>query len=461
MKDIFKDYQLREELSKNLKEIGYSELTPIQAGSLPDILQGKDVIGQAKTGSGKTAAFGLGILNTLDTSIVHTQALILCPTRELAEQVSTELRKLARMIKNVKVLTITGGVGHHHQESSLQHGAHLIVGTPGRVAKLMKTGFVRLHSIKTFVLDEADRMLDMGFYDEILGIEKELPKKRQNLLFSATFPEEIIKLSEAVQENAKQVVVDSLHQEGEIAQYFYKLDSHKEKSAAVLKILGERAPERLIIFCKTKAITDKLSKFLRNKGISAASIHGDVEQNDRRKVLSQFSNHSLSVLVATDVAARGLDIKDLPAVINFDLPSDVEDYVHRVGRTGRAGKKGLAFSLFIDEEDFKLDQIKELINTEVEVSDLGDLGDIKEYTALPPMQTIFISGGKKDKLRPGDILGALVKEAELAPEEVGDITIMAILTYVAIKKEKVQEAIDKLSRGRIKKRNFRVGLVDE
>lgn len=457
---MIKDLKLRDELANNLNEIGYTELTPIQEAALPIILEGKDLIGQAKTGSGKTAAFGLGILNALDTTIVHTQSLVLCPTRELAEQVAVELRKLARLISNVKVLTITGGVGYHHQESSLQHGAHIIVGTPGRVAKLMKTGFVRTHSLKSYILDEADRMLDMGFFEEIMGIEKQLPKERQNLLFSATFPEEILKLSEEVLHDAQKVVVDSAHEEGEIEQLFYELPSHKDKNQATLKVLGLYQPERLIIFCKTKAITDKLAGFLKKNGLFAESIHGDIDQNERRKILTKFSNNSLSVLVATDVAARGLDIANLPAVINYDLPADSEDYVHRIGRTGRAGRKGLAISLFVEAERHKIHQIEEIIKLDIAIKDLPGLDEVIDYGGDPPMRTIFISGGKKDKLRPGDILGALVKEAELEADDVGDINIMPVLTYVSIKKEKVEQAIERLSAGKIKKRKFRIGLVD-
>jgi ATP-independent RNA helicase DbpA len=459
MTNVFKSLTLRKELSTNLSEIGFSKMTPIQAGSLPIILSGKDVIGQAKTGSGKTAAFGLGILNSLDVNNIDTQALILCPTRELAEQVSTELRRLARMMKNVKILTITGGTGYHHQENSLDHGAHIIVGTPGRVAKLIGTRFILIDYIKTLVLDEADRLLDMGFYDEIMGIEEKLTSKEQTLLFSATFPDQILELSSTIQTDAEKIIVDSEHDEGSIEQYFYEVDSHKNKDAAVLRILGEFSPERLIIFCKTKMTTDKLSEYLQEKGILASSIHGDFDQSERTKILTMFSNRSLTVLVATDVAARGLDIKDLTAVINYDLAGDTEDYVHRVGRTGRAGKKGLALSLFVEAEEYKIDQIQEIIKEECIRSPIEGLPDTKKYLESPPMATIYISGGKKDKLRPGDILGALVKEAGLAPTDVGDISILPILTYVAVKKECAKQAISRLSKGRIKNRHFRVGLV--
>jgi ATP-dependent RNA helicase DbpA len=460
MSNQFEKLNLRPELLTNLSELGFHKMTPIQAESLPTILKGEDVVGQAKTGSGKTAAFGLGILNSLDVSRKDTQALILCPTRELAEQVATELRKLARMMKNVKILTITGGVGYNHQESSLGHGAHIIVGTPGRVAKLTRTKYIKLQDVNSFVLDEADRMLDMGFYDEILGIEQQVPSKRQTLLFSATFPEEIIKLSENVQKNADKIVVDSVHREGNIEQHFYQVEGHKDKNSAILKILGEYNPDRLIVFCKTKIITDKLAKFLKENDILASAIHGDLDQNERTTVLTKFSNRSLSILVATDVAARGLDIKDLAAVINYDLPIDAEDYIHRVGRTGRAGKKGVAFSLFLESEEYKIDLIKEQLSEDCVIESLENIPEAKKYLATPPMKTIFISGGKKDKLRPGDILGALVKEALLKPTDVGDINILPILTYVAIKKEMAPQAIKKLSQGKIKNRNFRVGFAN-
>jgi ATP-independent RNA helicase DbpA len=457
MSNQFRDFDLKEELLKNLEELGFDKMTPIQEKSLPLALKGDDLIGQAKTGSGKTAAFSLGILNDLKVKIQSPQALILCPTRELAEQVAVEIRKLARMLKNVKVVTITGGTGYHHQESSLDHGSHIIVGTPGRVAKLIKTKFITLREIKTFVLDEADRMLDMGFYDEIMGIESLLSENRQTLLFSATFPEAIVKLSENVQRSATMIKIDSLHEEGNILQHFYRLESHKDKNKAVLRLLSSFLPERSIIFCKTKVITKNLTKFLKENGLLAEGIHGDLDQKDRTKVLTKFSNQSLSILVATDVAARGLDIKDLSAVINYDLPMDSEDYVHRIGRTGRAGKKGLAFSFYLEPEEYRLEEISEILQKECPHSELPEL---KEFEMIPPMKTLFIAGGKKQKLRPGDILGAMVKEAGLEPNDVGDISILPITTYVAVKKEKINQAISKLSSGKIKNRSFRIGYVD-
>jgi ATP-independent RNA helicase DbpA len=457
MSDQFNDLDLKEDLLKNLKELGFKKMTPIQAKSLPLALKGEDLIGQAKTGSGKTAAFSLGILNSLNAKLLRPQALILCPTRELAEQVAVEVRKLARMLKNIKVVTITGGTGYHHQESSLEHGSHIIVGTPGRVAKLIHTKFIDLREIRTFVLDEADRMLDMGFYDEIMGIESKLSENRQTLLFSATFPEAIVRLSENVQRSSTMIKIDSLHNDGDILQSFFKLESHKDKNDAVLRILGEHHPERTLIFCKTKVITKNLTKFLKDNKILAEGIHGDLEQNERTKVLTKFSNQSLSVLVGTDVAARGLDIKNLSAVINYDLPMDSEDYVHRIGRTGRAGEKGMAFSFFLEPEEYKLEEISALIKEDCKLTELPEL---KPVQMTPPMKTLYIAGGKKQKLRPGDILGAMVKEAGLDPSDVGDISILPITTYVAVKKDKINQAIQRLSNGKIKNRTFRVGHID-
>ncbi len=459
MSEKFENLSLKQELLTNLSELKFNSMTPIQAKSLPLVLEGKDIIAQAKTGSGKTAAFGLGILNSLDSSQFLIESLILCPTRELAEQVAKEIRTLARMVNNVKVLTICGGVAEFHQEKSLSHGAHIIVGTPGRVLSLLKKGLLKLEKVKTFVLDEADRMLDMGFYDEMMDIASYLPQERQTLLFSATYPDEIKELGESIQVDAIEVKVDTEHEANSINQIFFEVDRHQDKNEALLKILGNYRPERLIVFCKTKQITDDVARFLKNNGIFAAGIHGDLQQNERTAVLTKFSNHSLSVLVATDVAARGLDIQELPAVVNFDLPTDPEVYVHRIGRTGRAGKTGQAFSLFIHKNRYRLDAIEDLTNISCKIEDSRDLSSDEEYGLVPPMQTMYIGGGKKNKLRPGDILGALVGEAKIDSNNVGDISIFNILSFVAIKHEWIDQAVDKLRAGKIKNRKFKVGFA--
>ncbi|OFZ24544.1 MAG: ATP-dependent RNA helicase DbpA, partial [Bdellovibrionales bacterium RIFOXYA1_FULL_38_20] len=308
MNEKFKVLKLKQELLRNLDELKFEIMTPIQANALPLALDGDDIIAQAKTGSGKTAVFGLSILNSIDTTGLITQSLIICPTRELAEQVAKEIRTLARKIKDVKILTLCGGTGELHQEKSLQYGAHIIVGTPGRILKLLKKDFIKLQSIKSLILDEADRLLDMGFQSDILEIVSLLPAKRQTMLFSATFPDKILDLSKNIQTNAIEVKIDTEHKSKIIEQVFYEVKSHKEKDAALLKIINFFKPERLIVFCKTKQFTENVAKFLNKHGICAAAINGDLDQNERTSILIKFKNRSLSVLVATDVAARGLDI---------------------------------------------------------------------------------------------------------------------------------------------------------
>ncbi len=459
MSKKFEQLSLTQELLSTLEELKFTAMTPIQEQGLPFILDGKDIIAQAKTGSGKTATFGLGILNSLNVASSNIQAIILCPTRELAEQVATEIRRLARKMKNVKVLTICGGAAEVHQEKSLAYGAHIVVGTPGRVLRLLKKDSLNLKMIKTFVLDEADRMLDMGFNEDIMEIASHLPSKRQSLLFSATFQNDIKELGASLQNDAIKVKVDVDHMPNVIDQLFYAVDGHKDKEEALLKVLGKYRPNRLIVFCKTKQITDDVAKFLNRHGIFAAAIHGDLLQNDRTAVLTQFSNRSLSVLVATDVAARGLDIIELEAVINYDLPEVPEIYIHRIGRTGRAGKNGLAFSFFLQRDLSRLSSIEELTHQKCIFEDLALLSTELQYNLTPSMKTMYIGGGKKNNLRPGDILGALVGEAKLDPADVGDITILNILSYVAIKKESINLAINRLRDGKIKNRKFKVGLA--
>ncbi|MBL6991221.1 MAG: ATP-dependent RNA helicase DbpA [Bacteriovoracaceae bacterium] len=461
MNEKFEKLPLKQDLIKNLAELQFDSMTPIQASSLLEVLGGVDVIAQAKTGSGKTAVFGLGILNSLDIQGMNLQALILCPTRELAEQVAKEIRKLARMLKDVKILTLCGGTAEYHQERSLFHGAHVIVGTPGRVLRLLKKGSLRVPRIKTFVLDEADRMLDMGFHDDIMAIVAHLPRVRQSLLFSATFPDEIVELGKSVQRDATYVKVDTQHAPNAINQIFYELESHKEKNETLLKILAKYKLGRTIVFCKTKQITNDVAKFLNKNSIFAEAIHGDLMQNERTSVLTKFSNHSLSVLVATDVAARGLDITELPAVINFDLPTDAQVYIHRIGRTGRAGKTGQVFSLFLKKSSHLLDKIEDVTHTPCEVEDITNfcLTESNLYDLVPPMKTMYIGGGKRNNLRPGDILGALTGDVNLNFSDVGEISIYNIVSYVAIKRDHIDHAVKKLQDGKIKNRKFKVGLL--
>jgi ATP-independent RNA helicase DbpA len=459
MDNTFKSLNLRKELIESVEILKYTSMTPIQEKSLPPILEGKDVIAQAKTGSGKTAAFGLGILNSLNFDNDSIHALVLCPTRELAEQVCSELRKLATALANVKIITICGGASEPSQIRSLSAVPHIVVGTPGRVLHLLDKDSFNLKGLNFFALDEADRMLDMGFTDEIKAIFKFLPEKRQSLLFSATFPEDIKAISKDFQKDAVEITVDATHEENQIEDIFIEVRPTQDKNNLLYKILGQYKPKSALVFCRTKKETVDVAEFLAGRNISVGCINGDLEQRDRTEVFTKFSNKSISILVATDVAARGLDVKELSTVINYNMPATAEDYVHRIGRTGRAGKKGLAFSFFNPAESYRLEDIEELTNKKCEIKDSSELSFTEKYNVTPPMKTLYISGGKKDKLRPGDVVGALTGEAKLYANDIGDINVHQNFTFVAVKRARAKQAVERLSAGRIKKKKFKVGFV--
>jgi ATP-independent RNA helicase DbpA len=451
----FKSVGLTQPMLDNLKALGYLEMTPIQEQGLPLILSDRDFIGQANTGSGKTAAFALGILMKLDLTKQLPQALVLVPTRELAEQVANEIRRLARFTNNIKVLTICGGAEERHNEKSLKQGAHIVVGTPGRVMKMLKKSTFRTADLKILVLDEADRLLEMGSIEEINQIAALTPVTRQTMLFSATFPNGIKDLSASIQENAAQVSIDSQHQNTPIKQIFYKVEGDKDD--ALMNLLTHYQPESCLIFCNSREACNHVSGFLRTKKTESLQLHADLEQKDRTLILIKFDNKTCRVLVATDLASRGLDIKDVGAVINYDLPNDHELYVHRIGRTGRAGKVGLALSLYTHKERSMLKTIGEYLMAECIVEELSGLKKAKTLEMRPTMSTIYISGGRKDNMRPGDILGALTKGAGLLADEVGKIHILEVNSYVGIKNNKLEQAIKGLSEQKIKGKKFKVG----
>lgn len=451
----FSALSLPADLLANLDSLGYAEMTAVQAQSLPLILDGQDVIAQARTGSGKTAAFGIGLLQALDPRRFDCQALVLCPTRELADQVAKEIRRLARSAGNIKVLTLCGGVAMGPQVGSLEHGAQIIVGTPGRVQKHLMKGSLRLDALRTLVLDEADRMLDMGFYDSIAEIIAQLPAQRQTLLFSATYPSGVKQLASSFMRDPKQVRVESLHSDTEIEQRFYEIDA-EERMKTVLKVLACYRPESSVAFCFTKQQCDELTSVLRASGISAESLHGDMEQRDRDQVLALFANKSLSVLVATDVAARGLDIDALDLVINVELARDAETHIHRVGRSGRAGRKGMAISLVAPAEARRAQAIEAMQKAPLNWHPLTSLKAQPGEPLQPAMRTLCIAAGRKDKLRPGDILGALTKDAGIAGDQVGKITVFDFQSYVAVKRDVADLALTRLSAGKIKGRSLRI-----
>lgn len=434
----------------NLKELGFTKMTPVQAESLPHILKNRDVIAQAKTGSGKTAAFGIGLLHKLNVKQFRVQSLILCPTRELADQVAKELRRLTRATHNVKILTLCGGVAFGPQYGSLLHGAHIIVGTPGRVLQHLDKGYLSLKDLTTLVLDEADRMLDMGFIDQIDRIIAHSPKNRQTLLFSATYPEKIIGLSTAIQKNALNIQTISGEVANKITEYFYEVNE-KDKHSLLIRTIAHHRPQNVLVFCNTKLETQDVADQLNSAGIDALAIHGDLEQYERIDVLVQFSNRSCSVLVATDVAARGIDIKELEMVVNYDMPQDEETYTHRIGRTGRAGKEGLAVTLFSNRHAEKMAGYR---NATRRFDALDTLDVVKDFTLTPPNSTLVLEAGKKDKMRPGDILGALTGDAGIEGKYVGKIDIYDRQSYVAIENSMIEKAYSYFRNGKIKGRTL-------
>ena len=441
----FSSLKLRPELLNNIVTLGYTEMTPIQTQSLPHVIEGKDVIAQAKTGSGKTAAFGLGLLNSVNTSSLRVQSLVLCPTRELADQVAQAIRQLARTLPNVKVLTLCGGMPFRPQTTSLQHGAHIVVGTPGRIAKHLRKKSFELDQLKTLVLDEGDRMLEMGFQEQLDSIIDETPKERQTLLFSATFPDTIQSVADDVMIDPIMIKIESKHDSSSIKQHFYKVEDNDQRIKALRLLLMQHRPESTVIFCNTKKDTITVTDELIDHGFSALDLHGDLEQRERDETLVRFANKSISILVATDVAARGLDIDSLDAVFNYHVSRDCEVHVHRIGRTGRAGSTGIACSIFSEKEHYKMERLQEFLGEEIKGEVLPDESVLKGKKIVAPMSAIKIKIGKKQKIRAGNILGALTGENGLAGTNVGKINIGDNWSYVAVARDCVDFAVEKLA----------------
>ncbi|WP_250624619.1 ATP-dependent RNA helicase DbpA [Pinirhizobacter soli] len=443
----FNALALRPELTASVEALGYTEMTPVQEHSVPPILLGRDVIAQARTGSGKTAAFGLGLLQSLDESTIRLQALVLCPTRELADQVSKSIRKLAANIPNVKLLTLCGGMPLGPQLASLEHDPHIVVGTPGRIQEHLKKGSLHGGGIKVLVLDEADRMLDMGFGEAIDDIVGRISKHHQTLLFSATYPDEIRQQSKRLQKNPVEVTIESAPLETTISQRFVSVDG--DKVDALARVLGVDSQSALV-FCNMRKDTEVVAEALDKLGFSALALHGDLEQRDRDEVLVRFANRSCNVLVATDVAARGLDIVGLPLVVSYDVAHDADTHTHRIGRTGRAGEAGLAITLVTSRENAK---VKAMGDFEMEPLRAAPA---KKRLQLAPMKTLVVDSGRKEKVRPGDILGALTGDAGLPATAVGKIDVFATRSYVAIQRDVANKALERLRAGKIKGRNLRV-----
>jgi ATP-dependent RNA helicase DbpA len=457
--DDFSSLKLPQAVLDNLAALGYSKMTPIQEASLPMALAGQDIIAQAKTGSGKTAAFALPMLAKLNPQLFSVQGLVMCPTRELADQVTQEIRRLARAADNIKVVTLTGGVLMRGQRTSLEHGAHIAVGTPGRLMDLLEKGNLSLDRVNTLVLDEADLMLDMGFYDSIQAVIKRVPQHRQTLMFSATYPDGIQKLGARLMNEPQRVTVQTQHSDSKIKQVFFEV-AHDDRLPAVLRLLQHYQPVRTLAFCNTKQQCKELQTLLESSGVNVLALHGELEQRDRDQVLVQFANRSCSVLVATDVAARGLDIADLEAVMNVDVTFEPEQHIHRIGRTGRVDSEGLALNLVSVEEMGHINRIEEFQGRPAQWQELSTVVPNKNNAPLqPPMATLQLQIERKEKIRAGDVLGALTGEGGITGKQVGKITIAEFSTYVAVERAVAKKAQAHLLAAKVKGKSVRVRLL--
>ncbi len=466
MQHGFGSLALSSSLLDVVAELGYEEMTPIQAQTIPVLLQGKDLIGQSETGSGKTAAFALPILEKLQVEKRSLTALVLCPSRELCAQVAREIRKLGRKLPGVQVLTVAGGESFRRQVSALERGVHVVVATPGRMLDHVRRRTIRVHTVETVVLDEADRMLDMGFRDDIEKILGELPTSRQTIFFSATFPKTIEVMSRSFQVDAVRVTVDVPQDSAAGIRQLLFMTEPATKVRDLRWLFANHASESALVFCNLKSTVRELTRTLSVAGVSADCLHGDLEQFERDRVMARFRNRSIRFLIATDVAARGIDVVDLDLVINYELHAQPEVYLHRIGRTGRAGKRGLAISFASAHEMAKIEAIEKLMGSRLErlVRDRGAENESEAPSISlecdARMETIQISGGRRDKVRPGDILGALTGEAGgLNAADIGTIEIHDRLSYVAVSRSVSRDAVESLNQGRIKGKRFRASII--
>ena len=455
----FSSLPLKPELLQALDSLSFTAMTPIQAQSLPPMLAGRDVIGQARTGSGKTAAYGLGLLSRIDPSLQRVQALVLCPTRELADQIAKEIRRLARCLPNIKLTQLSGGISQRPQLASLEFEPHIIVGMAGRVLEHLQQETLKLDALRVLVLDEADRMLDGDFEEASRAIVQHAPRNRQTLFFSATYNDSVRALSRQLQRDPVTVSVDTALSVPQVEQHFFEIDSNR-RFDALAQLLSVYRPESAMVFCHTRRDAQDVEQQLVQRGYAAVGLHGDIEQRERDEVLVRFTNGSYRILVATDVAARGLDIPDLAAVISYELPGEADAHVHRVGRTGRAGRSGIALHLVGHRERERLIAIEARIGAPLSVQKLKLPAKIVDQPVLPTRVTLCIDGGRRDKLRPGDLLGALTGTAGLPAAAVGKISSFDTRTYVAIDKSHAAVALKRLRENKIKGKSFRVRPID-
>ena len=514
----FEEMGLSEEIQKAVRYMGFEEASPIQAKAIPAMISGIDLIGQAQTGTGKTAAFGIPILEKVDPKLKKLQAIVLCPTRELAIQVADEIRNLSRYMHGIKVLPIYGGQDIVKQIRSLKSGTQIVIGTPGRVMDHMRRKTMKLDFVHTVVLDEADEMLNMGFCEDIEFVLSGVPEERQTVLFSATMPKPIMEITKKFQNNAKVIKVTKKELTvPNIEQYYYDVKP-KKKEEVLSRLLDIYSPRLSVVFCNTKKQVDLLVNALLGRGYFAAGLHGDMKQEQRDRVMQGFRTGKTEILVATDVAARGIDVDEVEAVFNYDLPQDDEYYVHRIGRTGRAGREGRAFSFVSGKEVYKLKEIQRYCKTKIyaqKVPSLNDVANTKmenilddvervieqedldmminaieervnnsEFTAMDMaaaflkiccgmtednknteendwefgdtgagedgMVRLFINIGKKQRVRPGDILGAIAGESGMDGKLIGTIDMYDKYTFVEVPREYAREVLNAMKNVKIK-----------
>lgn len=414
----YKDSNLDERILRAVEEMGFEQMTPIQAQAIPVLLKGRDVIGQAQTGTGKTAAFGIPVIQNTDPDNNNLQALILCPTRELAIQAAREIRGFAKFMHGIKVLPVYGGQDISKQIRSLKGGVQIVVGTPGRVMDHIRRHTLKLKNLKMLVLDEADEMLDMGFRDDIETILGNIDTEHQTALFSATMPKEIMDITSRYQKDA--VVVKVVKKELTIPlvrQYYYEV-RNRDKEEVICRLLDYYNPKRSLIFCNTKKMVDELADNLKGRGYFAEGLHGDLNQYQRDKVMAAFRKGNTEILIATDVAARGIDVDGVEAVFNYDVPQDIEYYVHRIGRTGRAGRKGRAFTLVVGKEIFKLREIERTCKTKIKNRLIPTVSDITESKSTAIVNQVLDTMRTKDIKKCEAVIEKLLNEEDCTAIEI-------------------------------------------
>ncbi len=433
----FEDLQLDERVLRAIADMGFEEATPIQRKAIPVQMEGLDVIGQAQTGTGKTAAFGIPLLQKINAKSRRLQAIVLCPTRELAIQVAEEIRELANYMSGIKVLPIYGGQDIVRQIKALKEGVQIIIGTPGRVMDHMRRKTIKTDHIHTVIMDEADEMLNMGFLEDMETILSQLPEERQTIMFSATMPEEIKKIAVTFQKNPEIVrVVKKELTVPKVTQYYYEVKP-KTKVEVMCRLLDMYAPKLSVAFCNTKKQVDELVDELQGRGYFAEGLHGDLKQIQRDRVMNSFRNGRTEILVATDVAARGIDVDDVEAVFNYDIPQDDEYYVHRIGRTGRAGREGIAFSFVVGREVYKLRDIQRYCKTKIIPQAIPSLDDITEIKAEKVLEQAM------DVLRDMDLSRILhIVEKKILSEDYTSLELAAALLRINMGEENEDIIID-------------------